>query len=211
MNFTNMNISIKGNVLYQAGYQRKLQYYDLNVKGAKETYQNKLNVAEFWWKIELKRRLRPILIQIFIPTSLLVMVSWASFVIPADSFPGRFGLLVGLVLCLINILLNVLSNSPNIEGVNLLAAWMVLCIVMVVIAFVEYSIILFCMRYKKRRQATQQIQTEEHKVESKASNQEQKPILTKFSRSMDTYALTLTPIIFAIVIGVYLGLWLQNL
>ena len=192
---------IDGEVLLVPGNsQRQLPYTILSIGEANEDCKNPLNIAEFWWKIELRRNLKPFMIQTYLPTTLIVLVSWITFLIPFDSYPGRAGLLAGLFLCLINILLSVLSNSPNEGGINNLAAWLVICIFMVGIAFLEYFLVLFCMRYRKKQVAQMNKNISEiRKGEGDDNGNEKRQV----NDIIDFYSLMSVPIIFAITFIVY--------
>ncbi|CAB4056186.1 unnamed protein product [Lepeophtheirus salmonis] len=64
----------------------------------------------------------------YLPSGLFVVVSWASFLIPPEIVPGRMAMLITLFLVLINIFNIVTTNSPNVEGMTAIAAWMIGCI-----------------------------------------------------------------------------------
>ena len=68
---------------------------------------------------------------------LCVIVSWISFLIPAEIIPGRMALLVTLFLVLVNIFNNVTTNTPKAEGLTAIEAWMLACILFVFGALVE--------------------------------------------------------------------------
>ena len=142
------------------------------------------------------RILKPFGIQTFIPTIMIVSVSWASFFIPPDSYPGRTGLLVGLVLCLINILLSTLTHSPYQGGPDQLSVWVVICIFMVGVAFMEYLVVLFCMRYRK-----QQVENINKKIsENRGSEDNEKKNATDI---LDRCSMVGVPILFMIVVLSY--------
>ena len=69
-------------------------------------------------------------IETFIPTSTMVVVSWFSFLIPPESFPGRVAVLVTLLLVLINCMLKILDYSP-VVGSCALSEWTLICLCMV--------------------------------------------------------------------------------
>ena len=71
------------------------------------------------------------------------------FLIPPEIVPGRMTLLVTLFLVLINIFNNITSNSPNVEGLTSISAWVITCILFVFGALAGYAGILF----KKNRLA----------------------------------------------------------
>ena len=92
----------------------------------------------------------------YLPSGLFVVVSWASFLIPPEVVPGRMAMLITLFLVLINIFNIVTSNSPNVEGMTAIAAWMLVCIFFVFGALVGYAYLLWkkkksCLKRKKKR------------------------------------------------------------
>ena len=80
----------------------------------------------------LHRYLFKHIIQSYLPTTMIVIVSWLSFMIPPESFPGRSGMLVLLVLVIINIMLVIIGQSPVVSGICGLTIWSMLCLFMVI-------------------------------------------------------------------------------
>ena len=107
----------------------------------------KVAVPMFTWKIEMERILMPYIVKSFIPTTLIVMVSWTSFLVSPDCVPGRSGLLVTLLLVLITIYLHDLDVSPSIHGITPLIIWNQICLTMVIIALFEYAGIMYVIRF----------------------------------------------------------------
>ena len=107
----------------------------------------KVPVPMFTWKIEMKRILMPYIVKSFIPTTLIVMVSWTSFLVSPDCVPGRSGLLVTLLLVLITIYLHDLDVSPSIHGITPLIIWNQICLTMVIISLFEYAGIMYVIRF----------------------------------------------------------------
>ena len=87
------------------------------------------------------------MITYYLPSSLFVVVSWASFLIPSDdiqaifyqlfsltsqppihTLQGRMALLITLFLVLVNIFNAITTNSPKADGLNALQAWVIACI-----------------------------------------------------------------------------------
>lgn len=60
----------------------------------------------------------------YLPSTLFVITSWVSFLIPPEVVPGRMALLVTLFLVLINIFNNVTAITPNTEGMTAISSWM---------------------------------------------------------------------------------------
>ena len=90
------------------------------------------------------RKVAHYMITYYLPSSLFVVVSWASFLIPSDdiqatftfwqivifivSLQGRMALLITLFLVLVNIFNAITTNSPKADGLNALQAWVIACI-----------------------------------------------------------------------------------
>ena len=197
----NSDVFINGSVHWIAKSRKSnLQYDVIDVDKLDGECKNPLNVAEFWIKIEMSRKLKPFMIQTYAPTSAVVMVSWISFLVPFDSYPGRAGLLAGLVLCLINMLLNTLARSPYQGGPDQLSCWLVICIMLVGIAFLEYFLVLFCMRNRKKqiRNINQKLMEQRN-----ANDDENKEEAKRANEILDHYSLIAAPIMFLIVALIY--------
>ena len=76
--------------------------------------------------------------QTFLPTTIIVSISWLSFLIPPTAYPGRMGMLVVLCLVIINIMLKVVEVSPKSSGICGLTLWTIICLIMVGTEFQVY-------------------------------------------------------------------------
>ena len=98
------------------------------------------------FKIKLERRIIPIMINTFMTTVMIVIISIISFRIPPESVPGRMGLLVTSFLVLVNI-----SNEANDEingstSFTALDFWLISCKAFVAFGIFEYAVLLRIMR-----------------------------------------------------------------
>ena len=103
----------------------------------------------------LSRRTSAYIISYYIPSALFVVVSWISFLIPANKIAGRMILLVTIFLVLVNIFNTVTTNSPKVQGLTAIGVWMLVCILFVFGALVEFAVVLF----KHMRAANSQYST----------------------------------------------------
>ena len=94
-------------------------------------------------EMRLSRHVLKYLYIYYLPSGLFVVVSWVGFLIPPEVVPGRMAMLITLFLVLINIFNTVTSNSPNVEGMTAIAAWMLACILFVFGALLAYAFILW--------------------------------------------------------------------
>merc|ERR1719419_1695541 len=111
------------------------------------------------------------LIQVYLPSAMFVIVSWVSFLIKPEVVPGRMALLVTLFPVLINIFNSVREQAPISSRLNAIDLYLVVCIFLVFGALMEYAVILFML--KKRRKPFRTIdQGLKHLFPSKTSNGE---------------------------------------
>jgi len=108
------------------------------------------NYSAVGFRVDLKRRPFQYIANFYLPSALFVVVSFASFLIPPDVIPGRMSLLVTLFLVLISIFNTVNSKSPRTEGINLMAFYVIVCILFVFGALFAYAVML----YKKKARIT---------------------------------------------------------
>ena len=105
-------------------------------------------------EMKLKRNMMKYLYIYYLPSGLFVVVSWVGFLIPPEVVPGRMAMLITLFLVLINIFNTVTSNSPNVEGMTAIAAWMLACIFFVFGALLAYAFILWRKKKSLLRKET---------------------------------------------------------
>lgn len=171
----------------------------------------------FRWSIHLERILLPYKMRLFMPTILMVSLSWISFIIPPDSFPGRMGLLVTLVLCIINLMTNEMEQSPATSGISKIDLWCIICLAMVAIASLEYAVLLYLMRFGKRGLVTtcsktrfstgtvsvQQAKAGTNSVVTTENNAEEISLFRQQAKVIDYFALISVPALFLIVATTY--------
>ncbi|TRY78448.1 hypothetical protein TCAL_14393 [Tigriopus californicus] len=136
------------------------------------------------------------LIVYYLPSGLFVVVSWASFLIPPEVVPGRMAMLITLFLVLINIFNIVTTNSPNVEGMTAIAAWMVVCIFFVFGALAGYAWLLWkkkksCLKRKRLRKLSE----EEGKLRTRRKEE--------FRSKVDDMFLVTFPLLFALFNLIY--------
>ena len=77
----------------------------------------------------MKRRMSHYMITYYLPSSLFVVVSWTSFLIPSDDIQGRMALLVTLFLVLVSLIFLALAlksmciTSQKIQSSILTVTW----------------------------------------------------------------------------------------
>ena len=121
------------------------------------------------FQIRLTRHSTPFLMNTYLPTALLTVASFISFLIPIDMVPGRMALLVTIFLMLVNIRSTERRMGPVVSKflscctmpingkiiqlqthfVTALDIWLLLCNMFVATATFEYAMLLL-IRYGKR-------------------------------------------------------------
>ena len=137
--------------------QRELQYHIDPIpqtSSGRTTMVRNITIPIFCWKLDLRRKLYPYILKAFTPMTVTVVTSWISFLIPPENIPGRAGILVTLLLVLTTFHLHELDESPSVGGLTALVIWGTICLVMIILAFLEYACILYAMRFGKKSNGT---------------------------------------------------------
>ncbi|XP_006812589.1 glycine receptor subunit alpha-2-like [Saccoglossus kowalevskii] len=89
----------------------------------------------------MNRELGYYLLQTYIPSILLTVISWVSFWIDIKSSPSRVALGITSVLTMITALNGVRGDLPHVSYIKAIDVWFCMCLVFVVTALVEYAIV----------------------------------------------------------------------
>ena len=79
--------------------------------------------------MHLKRKFNPILVNFFLPLTLLVYISTISFVIPHNMIPGRMSLIMTIFLMIINTANYARSVAPKSSKSTWLGLWLDIIVV----------------------------------------------------------------------------------
>ena len=93
------------------------------------------------------RKPTPFIYSYFAPCTLLVITSWISFAVKYEAVPGRLGLLLTLLLMMINLSNTVSRTIPKSDRMCPLILWIVMSIIFVTLALLEYLIILINFKF----------------------------------------------------------------
>ncbi|XP_013363976.1 PREDICTED: glycine receptor subunit alpha-4 isoform X2 [Chinchilla lanigera] len=115
-------------------------------------------------KFHLERQMGYYLIQMYIPSLLIVILSWVSFWINMDAAPARVGLGITTVLTMTTQSSGSRASLPKVSYVKAIDIWMAVCLLFVFAALLEYAAVNFVSRQHKefmrlrRRQRCQRIE-----------------------------------------------------
>ncbi|XP_068732853.1 glycine receptor subunit alpha-4-like [Montipora capricornis] len=94
------------------------------------------------------------LIQIYIPSGMIVVLSWVSFWIDYNSIPARTALGITTVLAMTTLLFGVQSSLPSVPYIKAVDLFMIVSFANVFAALVEYAIVNYTsMREKQKKKS----------------------------------------------------------
>merc|ERR1719449_442773 len=105
------------------------------------------NYSRLACEIQFVRSMGYYLIQIYIPSSLIVVISWVSFWLNRGAAPARVGLGVTTVLTMTTLINSVNAALPKISYMKSIDIYLFVCFFMVFGAMVEYA----CVGYTDKR------------------------------------------------------------
>uniref|UniRef100_A0A8C3QX23 Glycine receptor alpha 4 (pseudogene) n=2 Tax=Cyanoderma ruficeps TaxID=181631 RepID=A0A8C3QX23_9PASS len=117
-------------------------------------------------KFHLERQMGYYLIQMYIPSLLIVILSWVSFWINMDAAPARVGLGITTVLTMTTQSAGSRASLPKVSAGCAIDIWMAVCLLFVFAALLEYAAVNFVSRQHKefmrlrRRQRRQRMEEE---------------------------------------------------
>ncbi|KAM8800026.1 glycine receptor subunit alpha-4-like [Eudromia elegans] len=118
-------------------------------------------------KFHLERQMGYYLIQMYIPSLLIVILSWVSFWINMEAAPARVGLGITTVLTMTTQSAGSRASLPKVSYVKAIDIWMAVCLLFVFAALLEYAAVNFVsrqhkelVRLRRRRQRRQRMEEE---------------------------------------------------
>ncbi|KAG8239938.1 hypothetical protein J437_LFUL019531, partial [Ladona fulva] len=92
--------------------------------------------------MKLHRRLSYHILQTYIPSSIFVITSWISYLVPIEYAPGRLAIGMTLLLTLTAMFGAIRQLTPSVSYIKALDIWMVACILFVFLSLVEFAFVL---------------------------------------------------------------------
>uniref|UniRef100_A0AC34F0M0 Neurotransmitter-gated ion-channel transmembrane domain-containing protein n=1 Tax=Panagrolaimus sp. ES5 TaxID=591445 RepID=A0AC34F0M0_9BILA len=123
--------------------------------------------VRLYFEIILSRNIGFYLMNIIIPSVLIVMISWVSFWLNREASPARVGLGVTTVLTITTVITTTNNSMPKVSYIKGLDVFLNFCFVMVFASLVEYAVVSYMnkklgqRREKKRKRAEAMPQTTE--------------------------------------------------
>ena len=104
-------------------------------------------------KFVLQRAIGFFLIQVYIPSILIVILSWVSFWINLDAIPARVSLGLLTVLTMTTQSTSANNSLPKVSYIKGIDVWMSSCLIFVFIALLEFAFVNAISRRKINRQS----------------------------------------------------------
>ncbi|XP_060559078.1 glycine receptor subunit alpha-2-like [Ruditapes philippinarum] len=105
---------------------------------------------DFW----MKRSVGYYVTQVFIPSFLIVFLSWVSFWLDIDAVPARISLGLLTVLTMTTQSAGARNNLPKVSYLKAIDVWMAVCLGFVFLALVQFAYVNVLSRVEKRRKLT---------------------------------------------------------
>ncbi|XP_072368701.1 glycine receptor subunit alpha-1 isoform X2 [Scyliorhinus torazame] len=149
-----LRIFKNGNVLYSIRLTLSLAC-PMDLKNFPMDVQTCIMQLESWKftcieaRFHLERQMGYYLIQMYIPSLLIVILSWVSFWINMDAAPARVGLGITTVLTMTTQSSGSRASLPKVSYVKAIDIWMAVCLLFVFSALLEYAAVNFVSRQHK--------------------------------------------------------------
>ncbi|XP_078678318.1 gamma-aminobutyric acid receptor subunit pi-like isoform X3 [Branchiostoma floridae x Branchiostoma belcheri] len=113
------------------------------------------------FSFRLTREVAYIFLQMYVPSTLLVMISWVSFWINKDSPPARVSLGITTVLAQTTFVTSARASLPKISYIKAVDVYLLMCFFFVFGALLEYAVVSFESTRRKRKAAKREKEIQE--------------------------------------------------
>ena len=101
--------------------------------------------------MKLNRSYGYYLVQIYIPSILIVVLSWVSFWLNIDAIPARISLGLLTILTMTTQSSGARASLPRVSYVKAIDVWMAMCLMFVFLALIEFAYVNVLARVENRR------------------------------------------------------------
>ncbi|XP_076354673.1 glycine receptor subunit alpha-2-like isoform X2 [Tachypleus tridentatus] len=144
------------------------------------------------------------LLQTYLPTFLVVLISWVSFWLSVDAVPARTTLGVTTLLTITTLAAGVRTQLPPVSYIKAIDVWIGVCSVMVFGALLEFTLVNYLSRSKLRPDEFRksinllnwQLRREEERKEQRDEIQKEKSRNLKRSKMVDRVSRATFPFVF---------------
>ncbi|KAJ8297782.1 LOW QUALITY PROTEIN: hypothetical protein KUTeg_024313 [Tegillarca granosa] len=129
-------------------------YLSLQWESLKHIYAININYTCIGLTFKLSRLYGYYLIQVYIPSFLIVVLSWLSFWLNIDAIPARISLGLLTVLTMTTQSSGARAELPRVSYVKAIDIWMATCLIFVFAALVEFAYVNVLARVEQRKKAS---------------------------------------------------------
>ncbi|XP_033117394.1 glycine receptor subunit alpha-2-like, partial [Anneissia japonica] len=104
----------------------------------------------------LSRQMQSYILQVYIPSILLVVISWLSFWIDARAAPARVALGITTVLTVTTMTAGIQETLPAVTYAKAIDIWMAMCLCFVFLCLFEYALANYFLVLEEERRTKQQ-------------------------------------------------------
>ena len=155
---------------------------------------NKLNTSVSGFNLVMSRKPSIFISTYFIPSGLMVVISWISFVVKMEVVPGRLGLLITLLLVMNNMSNTVSSTIPKSGYLCPLILWIQHSMIFIALALFEYFALLYMSKFSWR-------------VKDLPKQEGSSKDVHNWGQTMDKASLIIFPVVYAIYILLFWFRW----
>ncbi|XP_050415025.1 glycine receptor subunit alpha-2 [Patella vulgata] len=119
----------------------QFEVIDSGPERCRRTYHRTGNQSCLQANVYLERNIGYYVVQMYIPSVLIVMLSWISFWLTVNSVPGRISLGVLTVLTMTTQSTGVNNSLPRVSYTKAIDVWMSTCLVFVFAALLEFAVV----------------------------------------------------------------------
>lgn len=98
----------------------------------------------------MKRRIGYFLIDTYVPSTIIVIISWISFWINPDTAPARVALGITTVLTMTTLISSARASLPKVSYVKAIDWYLLLCLIFVFGSILEYTFIAFMINVRNK-------------------------------------------------------------
>ena len=164
-------VVLRGSISYNTEFQRPLQY-NLELRHLPDNYTFMVMEDTMYsvqgFEVKLQRKILPSLTKLYIPTQLMVALSWLAFFVPPEVISGRMILLVILLLMLTNVgnelmtFLDLFMFGNTCAGISVEESiplnssftaghiWLLACQTQIIANIVQFAFVLFTMAKEEK-------------------------------------------------------------
>jgi len=146
-------VVLRGSISYNTEFQRPLQY-KLELRHLPDNYTFMVLEDAMYsvqgFEVKLARKLIPSITKLYIPSQLLVGLSWLAFFVPPEVISGRMVLLITLLLMLTHLGIAVEAESPPYSSFTAAHIWLISCQTQIIANIVQFAFILFTMAKEEK-------------------------------------------------------------